>query len=183
MKEWISGLADKFKDSPNKLRLAVVLGALGMLMILLSEVLPEKKKEVPETDAEQVVCDEDTELFKRQTEQELKEMLEQIQGVGSCEVMVTVEGTTEYVYAENISRNTDENADRKSDRLDETVVVIESNGDKQALVRRVIKPQIGGVMIVCEGGGNTRVNERVLKAVSTALNISSSRVCVEAKRR
>lgn len=179
----ISGLLNRFKDSPNKLRLAVVLGALGMLLILLSEVLPEKKKESPKEEIKQTADEEDTELFRRQVEKQLKEMLEQIEGVGSCEVMVTVEGTTEYVYAENISRSTDENADRKSDRLDENVVIIEANGDKQALVKRVIKPQIVGVMIVCEGGGNTRVNERVLKAASTTLNISSSRVCVEAKRR
>lgn len=183
MKEWILKLLSKFKDSPNKLRLAVILGAAGMLLILVSEIVPDKEENLTEPQTVQTDDEDDTELFKRKTEQELKEMLEQIAGVGSCEVMVTVEGTTEYVYAENVSRSTDENADRKSDRLDENIVLIEKGGEKQALIKRVIKPQISGVMIVCEGGGDTRVNERVLKAVSTALNISSNRVCVEMKRR
>lgn len=183
MKEHIWSLFDKLRDSPNKLRLAVILGAAGMMLILVSELLPNRDKEEAPPSTEQAAVDEGSELFKRQVEQELKEMLEQIQGVGSCEVMVSVEGTTEYVYAENISRSTDENADRKSDRLDENVVLIDAGGEKQALVRKVIKPQISGVMIVCEGGGSIQVNERVLKAVSTALNISSSRVCVEMKRR
>ena len=119
----------------------------------------------------------------RKIEAELKMLLEQIDGVGSCEVMVSVEGTTEYVYAENISRYTDEADDRKSDKLDEDIVIIENGSDKQALVRRVIRPQISGVVVVCEGGGDIRVNERVLKAVSTALNISSGRVCVETRKR
>lgn len=182
MTEHLKILVSKLNNSKNRRNIAVALGIAGMLLILLSELLPDRKTE-PDDVVEKETSSVDSEEFKQQTEQELKALLEQIEGVGSCEVMVSVEGTTEYVYAENISRYNDENADRKSDKLDENIVLIESDGDKQALVRKIIRPQISGVVVVCEGGGDIRVNERVLKAVSTALNISSGRVCVEAKRR
>ena len=97
--------------------------------------------------------------------------------------MLTVEGTTEYVYAENISRYTDTSPDRQSDKADTDIVTVEQNGDKQALIKKVIRPRISGVMVVCDGGGDISVNERVLRAVSTALNISSGRVCVENKQK
>ena len=175
-------LINKLKNSPDKMRFAVVLGAVGILLIMLSEILPDRKPDKQNDNTETTETDE-ADDFRKQTEQQLKELLEQIDGVGECEIMVSVEGTTEYVYAEKISRYTDEDTDRKSDKLDEDVVLVENNGSKQALVRKVIRPQVSGVVIVCEGGGDIKVNERVLRAVSTALNISSGRVYVEAKRR
>ena len=62
------------------------------------------------------------------------------------------------------------------------IVITDNDGKKEALVRKIIKPQICGVVIVCEGGGDIKVNERVLKAVSTVLGISSSKICVEGRK-
>ena len=112
----------------------------------------------------------------------LKDVLSQVRGVGECKVMVTVEGTTEYVYAENLTKSTDNNGDRTSDRYENEIVITDNDGKKEALVRKIIKPQICGVVIVCEGGGDIKVNERVLKAVSTVLGISSSKICVEGRK-
>ena len=119
---------------------------------------------------------------KKQIEKELKDVLSKVRGVGECEVMVTVEETTEYVYAENLTKSTDNNGDRTSDRYENEIVITDNDGKKEALVRKIIKPQICGVVIVCEGGGDIKVNERVLKAVSTVLGISSSKICVEGRK-
>ena len=39
-------LMNRLKNSPNKIRIAVVMGIAGIIMIMLSEVLPEKGKAV-----------------------------------------------------------------------------------------------------------------------------------------
>lgn len=174
-------LADKLRQSPNRLKIAVVLGAAGMLMIMLSELVPVGK-ETPEKSAPQMQTS-DSGDFRKRTETELKELLEKIDGVGECEVMISIESGTEYIYTENISRFSEDNTDRRSEKLDEDIVITENGGTRQPLIRKVIDPKIGGVVIVCEGGGDIIINERVQKAVSTALNISSTRVCVEAKCR
>ncbi|MBO4867678.1 MAG: stage III sporulation protein AG [Ruminococcus sp.] len=181
MKKLIQQLTDRLRKSPNRLKIAVVLGAAGMLMIMLSELVPDNKDK-PEKGTTQTRST-DSDDFRNRTESELKELLEQIEGVGECEVMISLESSTEYVYAENISRFTEDNNDRRSEKLDEDIVITENGGTRQPLIRKVIDPQIGGVVIVCEGGGDISINERVQKAVSTALNISSTRVCVEAKCR
>ena len=181
MKIQLQQLADRFRQSPNRLKIAVVLGAAGMLMIMLSELVPESKDKPEKAMSQTETTDSDD--FRKRTERELKDLLEQIEGVGECEVMISLESSTEYIYAENISRFTEDNADRRSEKLDEDIVITENSGTRQPLIRKVIDPQIGGVVIVCEGGGDISINERVQKAVSTALNISSTRVCVEAKCR
>ena len=181
MKIQLQQLADRFKQSPNRLKIAVVLGAAGMLMIMLSELVPESKDKPEKAMSQTETTDSDD--FRKRTERELKALLEQIEGVGDCEVMISLESSTEYIYAENISRFTEDNADRRSEKLDEDIVITENSGTRQPLIRKVIDPKIGGVVIVCEGGGDISINERVQKAVSTALNISSTRVCVEAKCR
>ena len=181
MKIQLQQLADRFRQSPNRLKIAVVLGAAGMLMITLSELVPESKDKPEKAMSQTETTDSDD--FRKRTERELKALLEEIEGVGDCEVMISLESSTEYIYAENISRFTEDNADRRSEKLDEDIVITENGGTRQPLIRKVIDPQIGGVVIVCEGGGDISINERVQKAVSTALNISSTRVCVEAKCR
>lgn len=181
MKKLIQQLADRLRNSHNRLKIAVVLGAAGILMIMLSGLVPDNKDK-PEKGVVQTKTS-DSNNFRKRTENELKELLEQIEGVGECEVMISLESSTEYIYAENISRFTEDNTDRRSEKLDEDIVITENGGTRQPLIRKVIDPQIGGVVIVCEGGGDISVNERMQKAVSTALNISSTRVCVEAKCR
>lgn len=181
MKIQLQQLEDRFRQSPNRLKIAVVLGAAGMLMIMLSELVPESKDKPEKAMSQTETTDSDD--FRKRTEMELKALLEQIEGVGDCEVMISLESSTEYIYAENISRFTEDNADRRSEKLDEDIVITENGGTRQPLIRKVIDPQIGGVVIVCEGGGDISINERVQKAVSTAMNISSTRVCVEAKCR
>ena len=37
---------------------------------------------------------------------------------------------------------------------------------------------VKGVVVVCEGGDLPQVQQRIIEAVTTALNISSKRVCV-----
>lgn len=79
----------------------------------------------------------------------IKDMVESIEGVGNAKVLLTIENSVEYVYLENRDTKTKE-----------------------------IEPVIRGVVVVCQGGDNPIVVERVLSAVTKALNISTSKVCV-----
>ncbi len=172
-----------FKQKKMKTRLIMILGIAGIVLIFLSEILPsETAKDKSSKITEQSLSEDESDTYKKRIEKELKEVLSQINGVGECEVMVTVEGTTEYVYAENLTKSEDNNGERTSDKYENEIVMVEEDGKKEALVRKIIKPKISGVVIVCEGGGDIKVSERVLKAVSTALDISSSKICVENKK-
>lgn len=45
--------------------------------------------------------------------------------------MVTVEGTTEYVYAENLTKSADNNGDRTSDKYENQIVMVEADGKRR----------------------------------------------------
>lgn len=82
-------------------------------------------------------------------QQNIQQMVEEIQGVGNASVLLTIENSVECVYLENSTTKTKE-----------------------------IEPVIRGVVVVCQGGDDPVVVERVLSAVTKALNISSAKVCV-----
>ena len=101
--------------------------------------------------------------------------------------MVTLENGIEYVYANSQKKSNDntqdfdEGANKKStdkNTLEQDVTVIDGKDGKQALVVTELEPTVKGVVVVCEGGGDIKVVENLTNAVTTALNISSTRVSV-----
>jgi stage III sporulation protein AG len=87
--------------------------------------------------------------YKEDMQSSLQNILEQIDGVGNVSVLLTIENSVEGVYLENNSTKTKE-----------------------------IEPVIRGVVIACDGGDDDIVTQRVLSAVTKALNISSAKVCI-----
>lgn len=181
----IKSLKKKIKDfcvKQNRTKLIVILGICGIVMIMLSEIIPTDNDKKTEVSISKDPVTEDTYEYKKQIETELSQILGEIKGVGEIQVMVTIEGTTEYVYAEELDTDTDKDGDKTSEQYKNQIVMKEENGKKDALVRKIIKPQISGVVIVCQGGGDASLNERVLRAASTALNLPSSKICVECRK-
>lgn len=163
----------------GKVLIIVIIGILGLLMILFSEFIPAGK-----TDKSNKISksNDDTSYsnsYKERTEKELKDIISKIDGVGQVSLMLTLDGTTEYVYAEDVDTETDENSDSKSDKYKNEVIIVDSDGEEKALIKKIIEPKVKGVVIVCTGGGRTEIKERVIKAVSSALNISTNNICVE----
>ncbi|NLZ45925.1 MAG: stage III sporulation protein AG [Clostridiales bacterium] len=162
----------------KKIKVIVAIGMIGIALIFLSTLFEKSdtKKEIVLTD----VVSTDTSSYKKQLEKELTQILSKVSGVGEVKVMVTIEGTTEYVYAEELSTNKEENDSEISESYENEIVIIENDGRKEALVKKIVKPQVSGVVIVCQGGDNIVVEEKIYQAVSTALNISTNRICVAA---
>lgn len=98
---------------------------------------------------EEKVVEYSVEEYKTQMEDSIKTILSKIEGVGQVEVLLTIESSTEGVYLENNSTKTKE-----------------------------IEPIIRGVVVVCQGGDDPVVVEKVLNAVTKALNVSSAKVCI-----
>lgn len=157
-------------------KVALALGLGGMLLILLSEWIPfggETKQEVSVVTAEQ---------YCEAVERRLGDLLEDMDGVGTCRVYVTLESSVEYVYATEQKENADtnKNGEQISEKADtqEKIVLIKGENGETGLLLTELQPQVKGVVVVCDGGGNAAVTERVKAVVTTALNISARRVCV-----
>lgn len=159
----------------NALRIAVILGIAAIGLILLSEFLPQKSTAKSAAQTDSAI---DTESFRLDTEQKLSEILSKINGVGKVEVMLTVSGTEEYVYAEEVKQSSSNESEKTSAQRENSFVLLDSGGEKEALVKKIISPQINGVVIVCEGGGSARVCESIYRSVSTVLGIPTNKIYV-----
>lgn len=87
--------------------------------------------------------------YSTKIESDLESVIGKIQGAGKTNVLLTMENSVEYVYLGDSTTKTKE-----------------------------IQPHIRGVLVVCEGGDEPVVVERVTDAVCKALNISTAKVCV-----
>lgn len=122
---------------------------------------------------------ENLEGYKEQIESSLCEVISKIDGAGKTEIFLTLENGSEKVYALNnkaSSSDNDGSADESSEAQYFTVRA--SDGSEQGLLLKILEPQVRGVVVVCQGGGDSIIRERVLEAVTKALDISSAKVCV-----
>lgn len=87
--------------------------------------------------------------YSTEIQNDLQTVISQIEGAGETRVLLTMENSVEYVYLEDSTTKTKE-----------------------------IEPLIRGVLVVCEGGDEPVVVERITEAVTKALDISTAKVCI-----
>ena len=170
---WASKVKKFFTDftqSKNKNKIIIAVGFVGILLILLSEVnfsgnSNNDKIQYNETDYN---------AYVESLNVQLTDIISSIDGVGECKVMITMRNTSESVYAKNTDSSSSENSKSESD---EYVIYDGDDGDTPLLLKEKF-PNVEGVAVVCSGGDNTVVKEKVIKCVSALFNISSNRISV-----
>lgn len=165
------------RSRDKRLKLVFVLGMAGILLILISDILP-KKSTTDETVSEQLTLDE-TELYKQDIERQLTEVISHVSGAGRTRVMISVTGTKEYVYAEKSDLDRRTEGTGESYRSQGEIVLADGGGEKQPVLRKVSAPQIGGAAVICEGASDPQVRERVMNVVSAVLGLPPGRISVQ----
>lgn len=165
-------------------KLIIVSGLIGIALIFFSNFIPGEKKEVISKENESLTVDE----YRTQIENNLKEIVSSIEGAGNTKVLVTVENSAETVYATEQKKNKESTEDKSNGEITKKkesdgsevhyITVKDSDGTEKALSVTQVQPTIKGVVIVCDGGSDPCVQQRIIDAVTTALNVTSKRVCV-----
>lgn len=177
-KEVLKRVAAFFKGK-NGVRVIVAIGVLGIVLIFLSEMLPKRKSQAaPPT--EQTT----TEEYTAALEERLTALIGRIDGVGRCRVMVTLENGIKYVYASEEKTGSDYKTQgdtaSQADDSETTVILVQTDNGYEGLLVTELQPTVKGVVVVCEGGGDSVVQTRVKEALTAVLNITEKRVCVVA---
>ena len=160
----------------NKKSLSLVFLAIGAVCLLLLSELPVLSEN-------EELSSDDTYAFSSQytekTEKELQKILEKIEGAGQVKVMVTLESCYENIYAKSYETENKQDADSVSENLKEEYVIIKKNSNnEESLIIKVYEPEIKGVAVVCEGGGNTQVKKAITETVCALFDVSSAKVSV-----
>lgn len=118
---------------------------------------------------------------------QLEEILQQINGVGKVNVLITYSQTNEIVpmYNQDISQKDTEETDTNGGtrKITETdtkreVIYEESSGEKKPITQSVISPKIEGAIITAEGGNDTVVKANIIQAVEAVTGLSSHKIQV-----
>ncbi len=118
---------------------------------------------------------------------QLEEILQQIDGVGKVNVLITYSQTNEIVpmYNQDISQKDTEETDTNGGtrKITETdtkreVIYEESSGEKKPITQSVISPKIEGAIITAEGGNDTVVKANIIQAVEAVTGLSSHKIQV-----
>lgn len=160
----------------NRIKIIVAMLIAAVILIFASEMFAKEEAAVK--------TDDDTiEIYTKNTEERIEKLLQSISGVGKAKVLVTFDGSNKNIYAVKKSQAADYNETSDGNReerneIDEEYIIIDNGNREEALMEYYLLPSVSGVVVVCEGGGNTKVREKVISAVTTALNIGSDKVYV-----
>lgn len=168
------GLYEKISSiigEKKSIAVVTILGAAGLLLIMLSSFLPDRDEspqtaEKPQTDIVQNYCTE--------TEARLEAFLENIEGAGEVKVYLTVGSGERYVYVSEEKRMESENKTEEEEKY----VIVGGSSSREPLIETVETPEVTGAVIICTGCKSPVVEERIYKAASAALGIPTADIYV-----
>ena len=153
------------------MRLLIAVGLVGMVLIAASEWMPSRRQKVEEDISVSLTAAQ----VEKALEQRIVSLLRQVEGVGSCRVMVTLESDVQTVYATDTVSAVGADG---STSYSEHYLTVDTDEGPVGLLLTHLQPTVKGVAVVCSGGDDPIVQNRVIQVVSTAFHISERRVCV-----
>ena len=160
----VRALAEKIRRDKKNL-LIILLCFVGIFMIAVSEADADDIKEEADTDAQY------GELDFKNAEKKLKELIECINGAGDVKVYITYESHYETVYAADSDVKTEKDQVHSKK---EYILTDEDTG----LVLKKIYPRVRGVAVICQGGNDPVIKEKIYSVVSALFDISTNKISV-----
>lgn len=164
----------KAMKKSGKLAIAVLGVALGVLLLLFGgRAGKDSADATPDTPPGGTVL-RTTEEYRADLEAQVEAICSQVLGVGTVDVIVTLEGGFEYVYAYDV---------RTTVGGESTTYITIGSGDQESLVYITERaPEIIGIGVVCSGGMDATVRREVTALLSAALGVGSNKIYVTGRK-
>lgn len=130
----------------------------------------------------------ETKEYTEQLENRLKQILSKVNNIGNVEVMITLKSSKESVVlkdqpTENQTTKEQDSAggtreSTSTKQQDETVLISPSSGESIPYTIKEIEPEIEGVLVIAQGGGNATVASDVVDAVTVLFNVPAHKIKV-----
>lgn len=171
IKEYYNNIV-KYLKSQKGIKLSICLGILGLLLILLSDCNSGSKQDNVYSEINQGYSAEE---YRTNLEENLTRLIQNVNGAGDTQVMVTINTGERNVYAQEVKEQS--NADGSTD-YESKYITITSNDGKSALISTVQSPEVLGVVVLCKGGSKGSIKEDIYKIVSALTGLTSSSIFV-----
>lgn len=158
----------KSMKKSGKLAIALVGILIGALLLFWGNRAKDTADATPDVPAEASV--RSVEEYRADLETRMETICARVAGVGEVDVVVTLAGGFEYVYA----------TDKKTTASGEsTSYVTVGSGSSETLVYITEKPPaIVGIGVVCAGGMDATVRQEVTALLSAAFGVGSNKIYV-----
>ena len=173
MKETWSDTIKQMVKKAGKGKILLLI-AVGVLLLLVSIKDSGRQAETTEksqnTVTEQSTSD-DMQRYREKMETQVKEILEQVEGVGKADVMLTLQASKEKVTLKDNKQD-----DTKTE--EETVLLDGESRESSPYVVQEIEPQIEGIVVVCSGGDSPAMQREIISAISALFPVESHKIKV-----
>lgn len=127
-------------------------------------------------------------MYIENQEQRLKKLLEQMEGVGKIQVMIRAGASREYVVEKDLTTSTgtvsesdSQGGSRQStegSRSEVSVYTKDGSGNDVPWVIKELEPEIEGVVVAAEGGGDETIANEITQAVQVLFDIPIHKIKV-----
>ena len=163
----------------------LILGLFGLLLLVIA--LPsgrtdrsrysvvQTSEEAADTAAETPEADDTV----SQLEARLEETLSLIDGAGKVRVMITLKDSGEKVVEKDITRRTGQGeAGIGQTDLTQSSVYEKTDEGELPYISNELTPQVEGVLVVAQGGGNSLVKQNILQGVMALFPIEAHKITI-----
>ena len=157
----------------------LIVGLLGMLLLVIAipvDDLQSTKQEqaVQKALMSQEITENDTQLYEKQLEQKLAQILSRMEGVGSVQVMITFRDMGNAVVEKDISRSYGASSYEEGQYQEETIY--EESSGKQPYVSRQELPAVEGILVIAKGADDSFVKKNILEAVMALFPLEAHKI-------
>ena len=129
-----------------------------MLLIIIG-MQSGKDVEKNDGESEENITDK---AYIADVENKICNVVAKVTGDANAAVLITVKGGTERVYIKN----------------GDGYITVRTDSGYAPILSQSIYPEITGVSVVCRGGDNFEVKKKLIDVISTAVGVSSNRICI-----
>jgi stage III sporulation protein AG len=158
---------NKIFMNKNVTTVLYVIVVIGIVLMLFP-----KSQNVTKTEQTEKAEDTDTAQSVHSLERRLEQLLSMSEGAGRVKVMLTYKDNGSVILAED---STDDESTGDNTRVSRQSNVV-LNGENMPVVLSEVSPQIEGVVIVAEGGGNIEVKNSLIKAAEALTGAEAHKI-------
>jgi len=172
-----SKIKNLFGDGREKY---LLLFAAGILMLIISQGGSKNNKK------DAVVSNstfetENISFYEERIERKLQNLIESIEGVKKCKVMITLKnGTEKVVQSDSEINEKKETGDRNYEEIQKrnNTLVLKDENSEYPYITKEIMPQVEGVVVVAKGSKNTEVKNEIILLVQALFDVETHKISI-----
>lgn len=125
--------------------------------------------------------------YERILEERVKEVLKHVEGVGAVDVLIVLKSSAEKVVqmdssrSKSISQEKDSSGgsrDTQNEEEENTAIFTGTDQGKEPVIQKELYPEISGIVISAEGGGNPTVKAEISAAMEALFGLPANKIKV-----